>query len=755
MRTALFTIVVALATLTAIFPTAPAQSVGNDYVTSGIQILPLTVSGGATELSLADETVTAAFPLGFTTRFFGQQTNLFWVGSNGFVTLFFQTPPGCCDGQPLPTPGGPDGIIAGLWTDLAPDLTSRVRFENVLVGQPGLLVDYQNMQVLDGNGGRASFQILILENGTLEVFVSSAQVAPTRTVSQGIENIDGTRGMTTLRSQGANILSQGVRFTPNAASTPAPSVFFTSPSSAMSGTQAAVLGSDFQPGASVILQNPSGSDFFTSTFFSSSSRLDFSVPFLQPGGYRVVVQNPDGQRSSAFVIFSIIEPLRLDSVSPRIARQGDTFVAIGGGFDFGTRLLLEGSPVGTSFAGSNFLFAQVPPTLTPGVYDVSVFDEQEGIRTLQDALLVVGAPDLVIERLTFEPNRIGVAHAAAVDGPGWTVSFTIRNAGDAQSDSYTVAVTGRPVQGIFGADPSPETWVIVGNDPLAPGEAFDATFQVGSLWDAGDWEARAMLEPDGFDRDFRGHEKTARAYAYLGGLGGTRLGVPPVAPPPVCPDGCTPPDVGSAPPVYDEREHIVDHVDQVDRHNGATLRVDFRMTSSDITFFGFESVFGSFSSNATSSSSCTTWRFTGTGGFGAALDGDNAMDGSLFIPNASSRGSSGQAIRERWTDTRVAGVIVQESERTSETLPSSTPLVTYENDGDGLLSVFGNNPVGDFSECFVTPVGGSTHVEITFAALPDNTQVLVPNFEGLGSAASVDVSFRDDIETVTTLRSIP
>ncbi|MDX1611604.1 MAG: hypothetical protein R3185_04490, partial [Candidatus Thermoplasmatota archaeon] len=112
---------------------------------------------------LADEQVTSAFDMGFAFPFFGQTTTLFWIADNGFVTLFEQTGPGCCQGQPIPTPGDPDGIMAAWWTDLDPT-AANITFARTQVDlNDTLIVEYEDTELVE-TGEDLTFQVVIYEN---------------------------------------------------------------------------------------------------------------------------------------------------------------------------------------------------------------------------------------------------------------------------------------------------------------------------------------------------------------------------------------------------------------------------------------------------------------------------------------------------------------------------------------------------------------------------------------------------------------
>lgn len=170
------------------------------------------------DVPLPDDNMTEQIELGFATRFWDDPTAQFWVGSNGFVSLFRREAAGCCEGQPLPHPDDPDGLVAGFWTDLDPAAGGRITFQRFsalaapgLPAQPAVVVDYADVP---GPSGVVSLQVRLYQEGAVEVHIAHAAVPPGTKASVGIENFNGLRGVQVLHGDALSVTERAWRFTP-------------------------------------------------------------------------------------------------------------------------------------------------------------------------------------------------------------------------------------------------------------------------------------------------------------------------------------------------------------------------------------------------------------------------------------------------------------------------------------------------------------------------------------------------------------
>lgn len=218
---AVILLAVALLAVSAAPPPAAADPFEGRF--EGYEVEPAEASlvalDDATAVELSDDEVTNASDLGFSTEFFAVKTNLFWVGSNGFISLHEKEEPGCCEGQPLPTDEDPNGLIAGFWTDLDPGSGGAIRFQRFdelelsgLSPQAGLVVEYD--AVPGPGGGTNTFQILLLVDGVFEVRVASASVPAGTNASVGAENFAGRLGVEVHHADDLTLEGAAWRFTP-------------------------------------------------------------------------------------------------------------------------------------------------------------------------------------------------------------------------------------------------------------------------------------------------------------------------------------------------------------------------------------------------------------------------------------------------------------------------------------------------------------------------------------------------------------
>lgn len=698
--------------------------------------MPLT--GAAQPVTLANDEVTVAFPIGFTTRFFGRTTDLFWVGSNGFVTLHFLTPHGCCDGQPLPSAGGPDGMVAAFWTDLDPSLGGAVRFERMtLEGQQALVVDYDHVPVAGALGGTATFQFVLFQNGTFDVRVEDAVAGPGRTFSVGAENLNASLGVEVVRATGG-LSGVGFRFAPAPRPVLPPVLHGVSPGLVSAGSFVRAFGEHFEPGALVRLDGtPVG------TVFESETSLGFAVPSdALPGRLDVTVVNPDGNATTLPDALEVTDALAISSVFPASLRQGDLLVVRGSGFGPGAVLLVGGRPLEARREDAGTFVARLPAAFPPGLHEVAVSDPARGAVRLADALLVQGRPDLVVASLRVERHEVGLAGGPTVGMPGsWLVTAVVRNAGDATATGLTLTLRAQNAQGplaVFSrADERTET-----RDELAPGASWSVEMPWGNGLEVGDMEFLALVVSSGVrDRDASNDAARARGSAYVTGLGGLR------------PDGCEVPEACEWPEwrhVREERRR------QADEHDNATLRLDAAMEDADFTFDRFDMVF-----TATSDlpgggiRDCITWRFLGgpAGVFRVRMQAGNGIEGLATVVAAGASRSNGTVSTEEWRELRAFGAVLWDVDRATTPGNASEPLFAYEyaSSPSATWTLAARGLTGDFTHCTEFTDEGRRE-RFVYAALPPDPSVPVAGFDGAGLARLVSADFEG---TVREERSEP
>jgi gliding motility-associated-like protein len=164
------------------------------YVVTPITFGP--VAGSGTSVSLSDDAITGALPIGFAFEFFCNTYTQFVISSNGFISFDLSSPNGCCSGQLLPNNGfGPNNLIALAWEDLNPGSGGTIEYFTVgIAPNRQLIVNYINVPRF-GNASNVTGQI-VLHEGTNLVDIHSTSItgAAFDVTTQGVENLDGTAG---------------------------------------------------------------------------------------------------------------------------------------------------------------------------------------------------------------------------------------------------------------------------------------------------------------------------------------------------------------------------------------------------------------------------------------------------------------------------------------------------------------------------------------------------------------------------------
>jgi len=153
------------------------------------------ISGTGTPVTLSDDQVSNAIPLGFDFNYYEDDYNEIFISSNGFLTVLPGQPNGCCTGGLLPDPTPPNGTIAGWWEDLNPNLGGSIHFQTL-----GTAPDrYFIVQFTDiphfGGGNLVTKQYKLFEGSNfIEMHYQSAP-SDGGTHSAGIENATGISGV--------------------------------------------------------------------------------------------------------------------------------------------------------------------------------------------------------------------------------------------------------------------------------------------------------------------------------------------------------------------------------------------------------------------------------------------------------------------------------------------------------------------------------------------------------------------------------
>lgn len=88
------------------------------------------ISGTGTTLSLSDDSLSGALPIGFTFTYYQTSYTTLYVSSNGFLS-FEPTGTGCCSGTMMPDadPSTLGYVVAGYWEDLNPGAGGSIKYQ--------------------------------------------------------------------------------------------------------------------------------------------------------------------------------------------------------------------------------------------------------------------------------------------------------------------------------------------------------------------------------------------------------------------------------------------------------------------------------------------------------------------------------------------------------------------------------------------------------------------------------------------------
>ena len=146
-------------------------------------------------VSLSDDSVSGAIPIGFDFEFFGTTYSQVWISSNGYIMFDGGTANGCCTGQPIPSSGSPNALVAIWWEDLDPVHGGSVRYGTSGVAPNRVFIAEYSSTPHYPSGTPIIAQAVLYE-GTNEIDINCSNCASDGgTHSQGIEDSTGTLGV--------------------------------------------------------------------------------------------------------------------------------------------------------------------------------------------------------------------------------------------------------------------------------------------------------------------------------------------------------------------------------------------------------------------------------------------------------------------------------------------------------------------------------------------------------------------------------
>ncbi len=168
----------------------------------------ITPNANATLITGMDDTTTHPVPIGFNFNFYGVSYDSLTVSSDGILSFSGTS---SLSNQDMPDPSNPNNLIAWYWDDMDPGfdtLATQVYYENITFdgGNAFLISFIDYYEYLYNGGGKVTAQVILTENG--EIFIQYQQIddiIDRNSCSVGIENADGSTGLTYCYNDGANL----------------------------------------------------------------------------------------------------------------------------------------------------------------------------------------------------------------------------------------------------------------------------------------------------------------------------------------------------------------------------------------------------------------------------------------------------------------------------------------------------------------------------------------------------------------------
>ncbi len=196
---------------------SPFPTCIQDYTVGSIPFNPL--SGTETTVTLADDEVSSALPIGFNFSFYCSAVSTFYISSNGFITFNNGSSDGCCEGGSLPN-GDPllSNLVAGAWNDLDPSSQGTISY--FTTGSPPFrkcVIKFANVAHLN-TPNPVTFQIILYETTNFIEIHSTSIIGTGSPHTQGVENNGGLIATTTPGRNGQSFTAanDAYRFTPKA-----------------------------------------------------------------------------------------------------------------------------------------------------------------------------------------------------------------------------------------------------------------------------------------------------------------------------------------------------------------------------------------------------------------------------------------------------------------------------------------------------------------------------------------------------------
>lgn len=174
--------------------------ISRGYTVGNTTFAPIPIPSG-TSVSLSDDAVSVALPIGFSFDFWGISYTNFYISSNGFITFNSGNDDGCCAGQNLPSTSSPNNLIAFAWEDLDPGNGGQpnnnlIRYQTIgTAPNRTLIVEFLNVEHIS-IGNHVTAQVHLLESSNCIEIHTTSQPHSSGTHTMGIENARGNSAVT-------------------------------------------------------------------------------------------------------------------------------------------------------------------------------------------------------------------------------------------------------------------------------------------------------------------------------------------------------------------------------------------------------------------------------------------------------------------------------------------------------------------------------------------------------------------------------
>jgi hypothetical protein len=383
------------------------------------------VTGSPTNVTLGNNQVSSALPIGFTFNFYGINYSSFYISSNGFITFNAGSGDGCCMGSVLPNNDpSVSNLIAFCWNDLNPAAGGTISyFTTGTSPNRKLAVNFSNVPYATG-GSPMTAQLVLSESSNIVEIYTTVSMGNGNNQTMGIENNGGTIATTVLSRNSGNWIAVNdyVRFMPP----PTCSAIATITVNPLPAVPVITAnGNSICPGDSLLLTSSPAMNYYWNPSGNSQSMYA-----TNPGNYSVTVSDANGcsAASAPFTVFQWAAP------SPAITVNGPTT------FCQGSSVLLTSSSA-SSYWWSTGQSANSISVNSSGNYYVTVTDSNGCAGTSSPLTVTVNQnPVVAISNLSggyclSNPpvNLVGSPSGGTFAGPGVTGnSFSPANAGAGQ-----------------------------------------------------------------------------------------------------------------------------------------------------------------------------------------------------------------------------------------------------------------------------------------------------------------------------------